>query len=271
MLNAYALATSTWRPSNGKAAVNAEETILCITLCFSHPCQPLHRCSAQTIPRNICATSPTCCKPQNASLQDLLINLRPCVENTKPSKWYCITEKKKKNGRDQRQRKEQTIPNSCLMLSMWTATGFSKCIAMALSSQRCFLFPWSSRLTSAFSDPSSELLEHQLLGGCFSNSLKSDFLWAVYYPLRFMMFHSDRLCEIIIIKKVSNKTWTKTKKRRVLKKIRTRVILPLFYFFFSYTFGINVRINSTQHCEKQSLVFNISNFRHEGSCERIWL
>jgi len=66
-----------------------------------------------------------------------------------------------------------------------------------------------------------------------------------------MMFHSDRLCEIIIIKKVSNKTWTKTKKRRVLKKIRTRVILPLFYFFFSYTFGINVRINLTQHCEKQ--------------------
>ena len=142
--------------------------------------------------------------------------------------------REKKNGRDQRQRREQTVPNSCLMLSMWTATGFSKCIAMALSSQRCFLFPWSSRLTSALSDPSSELLEHQLLGGCFSNSLKSDFLWAVYYPLRFMMFHSDRLCKIIIIKKVSNKTWTKTKKRRVLKKIWTRVILPLFFFLLHF-------------------------------------
>lgn len=114
--------------------------------------------------------------------------------------------REKNNGRDQRQRKEQTVPNSCLMLSVRIGTGFSKCTAMALSSQHCFSFPWSSRLTSAFSDPSSELLEHQLLGGCFSNSLKSDFLRAVYYSLRFMMFHSDRLCEIIIIKKISNKT-----------------------------------------------------------------
>lgn len=79
------------RPPNEKGAINTMEKS--IKSCSSHHCQTLSRCSVQMTPQNICATSSTCCKPQNVALRDLAINFRPCVEKTKPSKLPCITEK----------------------------------------------------------------------------------------------------------------------------------------------------------------------------------